>query len=90
MASRCSNPAHVLMKKGRRGAAAHIHEVCRGNGSPHLLNELMDILLNPGKAIDEWETIDWCKWLMAGGNTPDEFAFVGKFMLKQKLMFCTS
>lgn len=76
MASRCSNPAHVLMKKGRRGAAAHIHEVCSGNGSPHLLNELMDILLNPGKAIDEWDTIDWCKWLMAGGNTPDEFAFI--------------
>uniref|UniRef100_A0A1B6CS83 E3 ubiquitin-protein ligase n=1 Tax=Clastoptera arizonana TaxID=38151 RepID=A0A1B6CS83_9HEMI len=71
-----ASPAHVLMKKGKRGAAAHVSADCVNNTSPRLLNELLDILLNPRKAIDEWETIDWCKWLMAGGRTPDEFSSI--------------
>ncbi|PSN42091.1 E3 ubiquitin-protein ligase UBR3 [Blattella germanica] len=66
--------AHVLMKKGKRGAAAYVHADCSNSGSPQHLSELMDLILNPGKTIDEWETIDWCKWLMAGGRTPDEFS----------------
>ncbi|XP_044728240.1 E3 ubiquitin-protein ligase Ubr3 [Chrysoperla carnea] len=64
----------VLMKKGKRAAAQYIQAECSNTTSPQHLNELLDLLLNPGKAIDEWETIDWCKWLMASGQTPDEFA----------------
>ncbi|XP_041979503.1 E3 ubiquitin-protein ligase Ubr3 [Aricia agestis] len=67
--------AQVLMKKGKRGAAAYIHADCAG-GSPQHLGPLLDVLLNPSKAIDEWETIDWCRWLLAGGRTPDEFAAI--------------
>lgn len=70
--------AHVLMKKGKRGAAAYIHADCSGTATPNHLNELLDLLLNPRKAIDEWETIDWCKWLMAGGRTPDEYSGIGE------------
>lgn len=66
--------AHVLMKKGKRGAAAYVQAECSNTASPLHLNELLDLLLNPEKAIDEWETIDWFKWLMAGGLTPDEFS----------------
>nr|CAD7264078.1 unnamed protein product [Timema shepardi] len=66
--------AHVLMKKGKRGAAAYVHADCSNSAYPQHLNELLDLLLNPGKTIDDWETIDWCKWLIAGGRTPDEFA----------------
>lgn len=73
-----SSTAQVLMKKGKRGAAAYIHADC-ASGSPQHLGPLLDVLLNPSKAIDEWETIDWCRWLLAGGRTPDEFAAVGKF-----------
>ncbi|XP_043683976.1 E3 ubiquitin-protein ligase Ubr3 isoform X1 [Vespula pensylvanica] len=78
MASTSSASAQVLMNKGKRGAAAYIHAECSNPtidaaGPPHL-NELLDILLNPSKPIDDWETIDWCKWLMAGGRTPDEYA----------------
>ncbi|XP_076285643.1 ubr3 ubiquitin ligase isoform X1 [Lasioglossum baleicum] len=72
------NTSQVLMNKGKRGAAAYIYAECSNptldSGDPQHLNELLDVLLNPGKAIDDWETIDWCKWLMAGGRTPDEFA----------------
>ncbi|CAH2255089.1 jg7230 [Pararge aegeria aegeria] len=70
--------AQVLMKKGKRGAAAYIHADCV-SGYPQYLGPLLDVLLNPGKAIDEWETIDWCRWLLAGGRTPDEFAAIGKY-----------
>ncbi|XP_037868471.1 E3 ubiquitin-protein ligase Ubr3 [Bombyx mori] len=70
-----NSTAQVLMKKGKRGAAAYIHADC-SSGSPQHLGPLLDVLLNPSKAIDEWETIDWCRWLLAGGRTPDEFAAV--------------
>lgn len=76
-----SPAAHVLMKKGKRGAAAYVHSDCAIKGSNRLLNEVLDILLNPRKSINEWETIDWLKWLMAGGKTPDEFSNLGKSLL---------
>ncbi|KAF5282499.1 hypothetical protein FQR65_LT14269 [Abscondita terminalis] len=74
MASNSTFEAKVLMSKGKRAAAAYIHADCSQRTNPKHLNEVLDNLLNPAKAIDEWETIDWCKWLMAGGRTPDEFA----------------
>ncbi|XP_023311445.1 E3 ubiquitin-protein ligase Ubr3 isoform X2 [Anoplophora glabripennis] len=74
MASTSSFEAKVLMSKGKRATAAYIHADCSNERSPQHLNEVLDNLLNPAKAIDEWETIDWCKWLMAGGRTPDEFS----------------
>ncbi|XP_047503172.1 E3 ubiquitin-protein ligase Ubr3 [Pieris napi] len=70
-----NSTVQVLMKKGKRGAAAYIHADC-ASGLPQHLGPLLDVLLNPSKAIDEWETIDWCRWLLAGGRTPDEFSAV--------------
>ncbi|KAL4707973.1 hypothetical protein ACJJTC_010589 [Scirpophaga incertulas] len=78
-----NSTAQVLMKKGKRGAAAYIHADC-SSGSPQHLGPLLDVLLNPSKAIDEWETIDWCRWLIAGGRTPDEFATVASPLLRIK------
>lgn len=74
--SSTSPDVQVLMGKGKRGAAAYISLTTGRDtgGCPPYLNELLDVLLNPSKPIDDWETIDWCKWLMAGGRTPDEFA----------------
>lgn len=68
----CSNPG--LDSGGDSGGGVGGSS---GSGSTQHLNELLDILLNPSKPIDDWETIDWCKWLMAGGRTPDEFASTG-------------
>lgn len=44
-----------------------------------LLDDLLDILLNPYDAISEWNNLDWLRWLMAGGKTLDEFSSAGKF-----------
>jgi E3 ubiquitin-protein ligase UBR3 len=82
--------AHVLMKKGKRGAAAYVHANCSNSASPQHLSELLDLLLNPEKTIDEWETIDWCKWLMAGGRTPDEFSSIGKVVMYEFYIYLAS
>lgn len=44
----------------------------------HLLDNMLDILLNPYDAIGEWNNLDWLRWLMAGGKTLDEFSSAGK------------
>lgn len=74
MASTSSCDPKVLMAKGKRATATYLHADCSNERNPQHLNEVLDNLLNPQKSIDEWDTIDWCKWLMAGGRTPDEFA----------------
>ncbi|CAG9863571.1 unnamed protein product [Phyllotreta striolata] len=74
MASTSGCDPKVLMAKGKRAAAAYLQADCSNERRPRRLDEVLDVLLNPHKCIDEWDTIDWCKWLMAGGRTPDEFA----------------
>lgn len=56
-----------------KGSASYIQSECSSRNDHKVLNELLDTLLDPKKRIDEWDTIDWCRWLMAGGKTPDEF-----------------
>ncbi|XP_071532346.1 E3 ubiquitin-protein ligase Ubr3 isoform X3 [Panulirus ornatus] len=73
--------AQVLLKKGKRYAAKFIRDECLRNMSPEetqaprtqVLGELLDLLLNPAMHIKNWDTIDWLKWLMAAGRTPDDF-----------------
>lgn len=73
--------ANVLLKKGKRHAAKYLRDEClRAIPSPNsglpttqVLPELLDLLLNPNLSIKLWDTIDWIKWLMAAGKTPDEF-----------------
>lgn len=43
-----------------------------------LLDDMLDVLLNPYDAISEWNNLDWLRWLMAGGKTLDEFSSAGK------------
>jgi len=85
--SSTSSDVQVLLGKGKRGAATYIG-LATGQDTgccPQYLNGLLDVLLNPRKSIDDWETIDWCKWLMAGGRTPDEFANIGNPIYKNNM-----
>lgn len=87
MASTSNNfEAKVLMSKGKRATAAYVHADCAAERYPQHLKEVLDNLLNPIKPIDDWETIDWCKWLMAGGRTPDEFASTGGLPLNYSIL----
>jgi len=42
------------------------------------LNALLDHLLNPEKPIDDQDTIDWCRTLVGGGNSYEDFAAIGE------------
>jgi len=80
--------AEILIKKGKRGAAAFVQAECMSNKAgtsgatqtqevhqiPQHLQALLDHLLHPEKDINDTETVDWCRWLVGGGRTPDDFS----------------
>lgn len=45
-------------------------------GQSESLVLLLDNLLSPVRPIADSESIEWCKWLIAGGRTPGEFASI--------------
>lgn len=73
--------AQIIMRKGKRGAAAFINdEMIYSNGKPSSdkLTALLRTILDPDSQIDDTENIDWCKWIIAGGRTLTDFAATGK------------
>jgi len=66
----------ALLRRGKRGAAAYVNGGCSNSESLKYLGELLDVLLSPETTIEDLETIEWCKWLMAGGKTPEEFSTI--------------
>ena len=42
------------------------------------LTDLLNYLLSPAKAIDDFECIDWCRHIVAGGLPFDEFSKEGR------------
>ena len=80
--------AELLIRKGKKGAAAFVQAECSNSSSnsgdpskpPQHLNALLDHLLHPEKSIDDPETIEWCESLVGGGKSYEEFAnLVKKF-----------
>lgn len=69
--------AAMVMQKGFRDGAAFINNECV-NGKTEYLNCVLDVILNPEKNIENLDYIEWCKWLIAGGRSPDDFASKGK------------
>ena len=69
--------AQQLMKRGKRPVAAYIKAECSRSSGQQQLNDLMDYLLSPQKSLDDFERLDWCRWLIAGGTTFDDFAKTG-------------
>lgn len=77
--------AELVMNMGKRGGAAFINAECMA-GPPYLhLDSLLDVILDPNEKIDDAKTIDWCKWLIAGGRTPTEFASIGECFVTASL-----
>jgi hypothetical protein len=83
--------AETLIRKGKRGAAAFVQAECMANKAaadaatpppevpqpPAHLQALLDYLLHPGKDIGDVEAIDWCRWLVGGGEKPEDFSHRG-------------
>ena len=74
--------AQALMKRGKRTMALYVKEEClRPSGHPQL-TELLSYLLDPLTQLSDFERIDWCRWLIAGGETFDEFVNTGNLLLQ--------
>ena len=69
----------LLMKRGKRNLAKHFKEEASRQQSPQQLSEFIEFLLDPKKPLDDFETLDWCRWLIAGGSTYEEFAKEGNY-----------
>lgn len=64
--------------RSRKEVAALINaECCRSEKTPEL-DAIVDKLFNPGTPIDNADNIEWIRWLIAGGRTPQEFVRIGK------------
>ncbi|XP_026128546.1 E3 ubiquitin-protein ligase ubr3 isoform X2 [Carassius auratus] len=67
--------AALLLRRDKRSTAAHLKaDLKRTDNSSGLrqLRELLDSVLHPERG-SEPEALEWCKWLLAGGDGFDEF-----------------
>jgi hypothetical protein len=73
--------ASSMTKEGmdRRSMASMIQRECSSFGASWQLDALLDEVLAPDKQIDNLDDIEWCKWIIASGRTPLEFASIGEF-----------
>ncbi|PVD29744.1 hypothetical protein C0Q70_09000 [Pomacea canaliculata] len=69
-------PTHsaLIKRESRNAVVAYVKEECLNNPNPKYLNDMLDVYLDPTKAIDDYDSITWCKWLIAGGPNYDLFA----------------
>lgn len=68
--------AKRIIQMGKKDASTYINAECCGGGSTPELNMLLDYLFDPEQPIDNSESIEWVRWLIAGGRTPEEFASI--------------
>lgn len=67
-----------LKLQGRKATASLIHQELSANGHSETLNIMLDDLLNPEKPITEIDNIEWCKWIIASGKSPNDFSTQGE------------
>lgn len=69
--------AQALMKRGKRSVAKYIKDECNRQSGQQQLSDLLDYLLDPEMSLDDFERMDWIKWVIAGGTTFDDFGKEG-------------
>lgn len=69
----------ALLKRGKRSVASFFKAECfRQCGTHRTLQDFLNFLFDPKtKPIDDLDVLDWCRWLIAGGATFDEFGKTG-------------
>lgn len=70
-----------LKQQGKKATATSIFQELSANGHSETLNIMLDDLLNPDKSINESDNIEWCKWIIASGKSPNEFSTQGKLSI---------
>ena len=72
--------AQALMKRGKRTMAIYVRDECLRSSAYPQLTELLNHILDPRTQLSDFERIDWCRWLVAGGETFEEFANTGRVL----------
>ena len=67
----------ALKQKGKRAIASTIHQELSANGHSETLNVMLDDLLRPDKDFNDSDIIEWCKWIIASGKSPNDFSSQG-------------
>lgn len=67
-----------LKLQGKKVTASIIHQELSVNGNSETLNIMLDDLLSPDKLIADSDNIEWCKWIIASGKSPNDFSTQGK------------
>lgn len=70
-----------LKLQGKKATASLIHQELSANGHSETLNIMLDDLLSPDKLITESDNIEWCKWIIASGKSPNDFSTQGKLSI---------
>ena len=65
--------ANLLRADKRKISTQLKTDILRRTGQQQL-NELLDLVLSPKTSLDNSENLDWCRSLIAGGKTFEEFA----------------
>lgn len=86
-ASSSANCGSNLMALSKKDASLIINSECCQFGPTPELDVLMDYLFHPDERLDNPVSIEWVRWLIAGGRTPEEFATIGKFCYH--LLYCS-
>lgn len=69
-----------LKQQGKKATASVIHQELSSNGHSETLNIMLDDLLSPDKLITDTDNIEWCKWIIASGKSPNDFSTQGEFI----------
>lgn len=70
-----------LKLQGKKATSGMIHQELSANGYSETLNIMLDDLLSPEKLITETDNIEWCKWIIASGKSPNDFSTQGKLSI---------
>ncbi|RWS24069.1 E3 ubiquitin-protein ligase UBR3-like protein, partial [Leptotrombidium deliense] len=80
-----------LLRKGKKVASSLVLTQCSKLQDKHespLLSQFCDFLLDPRKNISDNEIIDWLRWIISVGMTPEEFATEGKYLAFIHCLLC--
>lgn len=68
----------MLRSLGKKATASVIHQELSANGHSDTLDIMLDDLLSSDKSITDTDNIEWCKWIIASGKSPNDFSTQGK------------
>ncbi|KAK6165726.1 hypothetical protein SNE40_022591 [Patella caerulea] len=69
-----SDTPNALLKRSKRSVATHFRGEFSRHHNSQKLNEFLDTILDPTEKLDDSDKVEWCRCLIAGGSTFEEFS----------------